>query len=410
MSEKLVAILIHGTFARNAAWIKEDSPLANGLRSVPGVEDVVALEWSGHNTFHARLEAGELLAKLLGKLDASTKAVLCAHSHGGAAICYAIQKNPDLARKIHTVVFFATPFVTCRLLPSWRVLHSTYLATFEITMLAFTYLILGLNLDFFGFNSIVLNSFGLGHLLLLAFLVGFSELALQYVLCRNRGKLKQTHEQLRTALRTAREKSCELPSGLNAKFVRLSGDEASTALVFGQGAAWIALRINALFSWTFSTITKPLRAMRLRHPLRSRLIFYPMSVAILLAFFELRSIGKWESPESSLAHLIWSLSTAGLVLCSIAFISHLVGVFLLILNWLLAIPVGIVSVGLASCLQFSVEAVPPGTWPLSNMTWRAFGVSRRPMFWRHSEAYSDPHVIDDIRGWIQAHKAQAHPT
>lgn len=108
--------LVHGTFARGAAWTRNDSALVHMLRHRFGQDiSVRSFQWSGHNSHGARLTGGRDLAAFLHAHQAdhpqATHFVI-AHSHGGNVALYA----SDLlgtATSLAGIACFATPFIAC---------------------------------------------------------------------------------------------------------------------------------------------------------------------------------------------------------------------------------------------------------------------------------------------------------
>jgi hypothetical protein len=111
VSPRVVIVLVHGTFARDAKWTHPTSELYRHLRSVTNPEFVV-FNWSGRNTNRARLKAGKELSALLRSLlkeNPGRPVSVVAHSHGGNVALYAVKEidSPNLA-----VITIATPFIS----------------------------------------------------------------------------------------------------------------------------------------------------------------------------------------------------------------------------------------------------------------------------------------------------------
>jgi len=323
MSEEyLRAVFIHGTFARKAEWVKETSPLAVALKGAfPGIKTINALYWRGWNTFNARLRGADQLILLLDSLRESEQAVICAHSHGGSVLCYALQKRPDLANKVRATVFLATPFYSCRLLPSWQVLFDGLFAP-----IFYGIYLLGLVSVFI----VSLSSTRVGHIMplffknslpeaiYLLFLILFeplftitqvlqiatgnqftenefiipliivvliAEASLRTLLYFNRRKLILARRCLGTALRVAQKVSCELPPGVRSLFIRFEGDEASAALTLAQTVSWVVTSVNVLYARVIWIFMRPLSIVRLHHPILFRAAFAVICLGIEVAFF-----------------------------------------------------------------------------------------------------------------------------
>lgn len=110
-----VITLVHGTFARNAAWARTDSAFARALSGrLNGKAHFCTFHWSGLNSHSARLRAGAALrAQLEEQIVRFPKArhFIVAHSHGGNVAAYATRDWPRHARAPLAVFCLATPFI-----------------------------------------------------------------------------------------------------------------------------------------------------------------------------------------------------------------------------------------------------------------------------------------------------------
>ena len=138
---RLHCVLIHGTFAPDAAWTIADSPLSSGLRRLePGAVRIHRFRWSGDNTHAARCAAAGDLRSGLRELAArhpNERFLLIGHSHGGNLACSAVSA---LARaRCVGIVTLATPFfhIEKRSLESMSVMP--YLVTFLVLAGVFGY-------------------------------------------------------------------------------------------------------------------------------------------------------------------------------------------------------------------------------------------------------------------------------
>jgi pimeloyl-ACP methyl ester carboxylesterase len=116
-SGEVKVVLVHGTFARNALWIKEGSKLRHAIQeSIPNPIHFIDFEWSGSNSFKARRGAASELGVLLDKaFDENPKAaiIIIGHSHGGNVALKAL----DCCRcgdSVAGIVCLSTPFLVCR--------------------------------------------------------------------------------------------------------------------------------------------------------------------------------------------------------------------------------------------------------------------------------------------------------
>jgi pimeloyl-ACP methyl ester carboxylesterase len=108
-----IIVLVHGTFARNAAWTRSDSVLRRGIiEKIPGEKSISAFSWSGWNSSTARFNATERLRAELKRRAAKYPdwdIVVIGHSHGGAVAMRAV--DCDELRERVSVVCLSTPFL-----------------------------------------------------------------------------------------------------------------------------------------------------------------------------------------------------------------------------------------------------------------------------------------------------------
>jgi hypothetical protein len=119
----IVLTLVHGTWARGAAWTRPESPFrimiqdelcGLGAASVTVISD---FEWSGLNRHEDRREAAlALQCKLKTVLAGRPNAFhfLIGHSHGGNIILRAILRWPRLQETLCGAICIATPFLRFR--------------------------------------------------------------------------------------------------------------------------------------------------------------------------------------------------------------------------------------------------------------------------------------------------------
>jgi RHS repeat-associated protein len=114
----LLTLLVHGTYATDAEWVKSNSDYARALEQA-GINDIQknakgndieVFQWSGNNTKAARTAAAKELAEFINKLrreNPDEKINVVAHSHGGNVATGATQKA-----KIDNLVLLGTPFMS----------------------------------------------------------------------------------------------------------------------------------------------------------------------------------------------------------------------------------------------------------------------------------------------------------
>ena len=122
--EEIHITLVHGTFAREAAWVAPDSPLAKRLVSEGAAEGIRVhvhpYRWSGSLSFRARkTDAIGLHDHLVGLVNAHPHAAHCAaaHSHGGTILMQALGADVDLQGVMHRVLCISTPFLRLKARP-----------------------------------------------------------------------------------------------------------------------------------------------------------------------------------------------------------------------------------------------------------------------------------------------------
>jgi hypothetical protein len=113
---KYLFTLIHGTFARGAAWTKEDSLLCQELKRTLKEEiGFPPFKWTGDNSHSAReIAAQELVLHIekVAQLHPDADHYLICHSHGGNVALRALGKD-NTERHVKGVLTLGTPFITC---------------------------------------------------------------------------------------------------------------------------------------------------------------------------------------------------------------------------------------------------------------------------------------------------------
>lgn len=113
-------ILVHGTFASDAAWVKEDSPLCTALKAAFPESTIETFGWGGDNLQLVReREALRLRTRLLalaGDPEQPSRVAVIAHSHGGNLAIDAIRYEAPIPG-LRCIVCLATPFLRYSVLP-----------------------------------------------------------------------------------------------------------------------------------------------------------------------------------------------------------------------------------------------------------------------------------------------------
>jgi hypothetical protein len=115
VTERIVVTLIHGTFARDAPWTKEESELCKAVNGAfQGRVEFRRFCWSGGNTLDARrAAAADLRTQLRKDKVPPARHFVVAHSHGGNIALYAL-RDPEVRKRIAGVATLATPFLIAR--------------------------------------------------------------------------------------------------------------------------------------------------------------------------------------------------------------------------------------------------------------------------------------------------------
>jgi pimeloyl-ACP methyl ester carboxylesterase len=424
--ERLTLMLLHGTWARDAPWTRPDGPLVAALRKAfPNLKGFDRIAWTGKNTFKARLEGADRLIESLSVLPDNERAVLCGHSHAGGAICYALTKRPELARKVKAAIFLSTPFFLFRLSPSWRVISDASNVPTVFIGIWTSLSVMALLLS--ALARILFDRFGeagrwIAWAMIIALFLVSVECLLRILVILNRVRTSSQLDLLKDARERRRLITCELPLNVQALFVRVSGDEASSALIFAQGFSWSFIAMNNVFSRIFGTVLRPLRVTRLRHPVLTRIIFAIVCALVvnyvvsMERFITLRrsqpipslfeGLSLFESLYVTFFEIIgdsW-ITGGALAVFGVAIVVYSICLWLTFLtaiifqtaNWAIALSFGRLPYGVVGVIQPAIEVVPPGTWSVCHMPWRSYG--GRGL--RHSSPYMDPKIIEKIVSWL----------
>jgi hypothetical protein len=414
---RIVVTLIHGTFARGAAWTKsERSPLREAIVKRLGERaHFVAWEWSGKNSFNARLVAGTELDRYFRnsrERDPGARHYVVAHSHGGTVVAYALRGNPDLAKALDGVVFLSTPFVQARYRPDGMILQRLFYAG----LFALGGTVAG------WFQDAALRSIG----------VTLQETVYVALLCSGIAACVSLHRS-RSRTQVARS-VVELLEKVNlfdispqrAVLLRATGDEASALLATSHFVTWllksVLVPISKLSLAALDLATRASAGLgRLFKPALATISAF--ALLVVLSGFQLESLPA-------------SLGAGGVVLVTVAIgvVAYVAGIFffpaiaiasivvaaLLSVLSLIVTPF-VVSFGASfmTCLtkwmhiDFSPEPAPTGAWAVyyyeqlgQNLSNPA--VSRYSGGLQHSASYADPRACEYIATWIAQGLEQTH--
>ena len=134
-------VLVHGTFARNATWTQQGSPLRREIAQALQAEDNFDLfelvQWSGRNWLASRKVAALKIKQKIDETPEGDPILLVGHSHGGSAIAYLLKRWPDTVNRVCGIAFLSTPFISLR---ARREIKSLLSASIVISSLALYFL------------------------------------------------------------------------------------------------------------------------------------------------------------------------------------------------------------------------------------------------------------------------------
>ncbi len=119
----ILVTTVHGTFARRAKWVMDNSVFSSRLVEKFGADCIVEpFHWSGRNSFKDRIRHADSLYQHLITQKArypEKEQVLIGHSHGGSVIAYCLKKHPELIDDIKGTAFLATPIIVAKERKQW---------------------------------------------------------------------------------------------------------------------------------------------------------------------------------------------------------------------------------------------------------------------------------------------------
>ncbi|MBX3252711.1 MAG: hypothetical protein KF862_01115 [Chitinophagaceae bacterium] len=106
--------IVHGTFAKNADWVKDESIFCKKIRELLKTNVTFSQHsWTGNNTHTDRVKAGrELAGKLQEQItkEPTKRKIIIAHSHGGNIALYALRILKDKSSNFDLITM-GTPFL-----------------------------------------------------------------------------------------------------------------------------------------------------------------------------------------------------------------------------------------------------------------------------------------------------------
>jgi hypothetical protein len=396
--------LVHGTFARNADWIQDNSPFCSYLRDKLCVDDITPINWTGRNTTKARhdgmIDLSTKLKNSLAEKPASLHVVI-GHSHGGTIALQAVN-SPEFVNRVR-IVLLSTPI----LVPRKR--EFTFRLGFTMSLGAYLSAALSLTV----LSAVLENSYvplshvpSKGVVITCMIVAGASLFFLYRYLART---TKAIVEQNVLAVMT----------DIRMLIVRESADEASSFL----GAVQLGTRIVSMFfggieavadkveNWTKKAAKQPL----------ARATFVPNAILLASAMISLGFILSVLRDTFRITPSVATIaSVMGILGLGLLFNRRLASglashgyfmVFSMMLTpfvaltfpiWLLlAVVLFPIREAILSALfvDVSAEATPEGTWNVTHLVptpgvFAGWGLS-------HSAAHDDPRVFARVVDWIK---------
>jgi hypothetical protein len=378
--------LIHGTFAKDAKWTKDDGTLASQLRIDLSIGDPDAsfsfyrFAWSGRNSVSERDKASNELRPFLYEriaMHPNAIQVVIGHSHGGSVLMYALREQ-SLAERIDRIVCLSTPFIQV----TWRHVYLPGLF-FIVSGLGAVALVTGM-------PSYIFAKLGdlpetrryvyalLMSLLALVFLPGFLHIALESFISRWQRWSRDIQEK------------CVLPQlkPEHVLIMRTSADEASHSLAWTYFTNWLLEKvIDVMFVVGFL----PFRLFpRKSYSWRSKAWLAATFVILGIIFAATGisatgtklAIGAW-----TMFLLFWGPFMISVGMVPVAFLASL-----------LSVAFGWELIATSPFISASAETTPAGWWKVVHVP----RYSDKPFgSLHHSRLYDDSQAVALIGRWIK---------
>jgi hypothetical protein len=419
-----VVTLVHGTVLQVARllwrgrvqWLEEGSAVWSALQeALPNAVEIHPFYWSGANTLRARQRAAmRLRAHLLAEFHRvpNGRHYIIAHSHGGNVALLAL-RDPEIARGVAGLACFSTPFLHGRARP----------------LGAAGPIVIGLTL-FLAWAMAVGFS---GIMDLLEPWPGWVLLWVPTLFL-----LEIVRELWRLAATATREglQFDELTHPIRLLIVRSAGDEASAVLSAMQFISWVATRAwgpALVIGRRLAELSESVPKQSLR---TSETVVYAHGAALVFLFAVLGMILASEFAPQPYA-------VVGVVLCAMTCLA-MIGFLILLFQdrsrlspWV-AFRAGVLGVVTFSCVslfltptllvaaivampfapelalvaiayEVTVEATPPGTWPVHQLPFLERVAALPPgarvehprwLSLMHSASYEDPRALKLLSAWV----------
>jgi len=419
-------ILVHGTFARNASWTNEDSPLCIRVREAASKcgqpAKFIPEKWTGNNLGQDRIAtARSIVAKIKAAQAENPDEMifLIGHSHGGSAIAYLLKNFPDMRKSVAGCAFLSTPFIAQRLRPLWDELLTALVTVAGMLMFFLTAVITSYLFKLFGW----LDHPGTTQQAVFAFATCFVIGAIVTVWIWKRiGPAVRLSLQGSLLRSIAESETADLPAGRHL-FLRASGDEAAAALGAGQFIAWSIGKLVGFASVVVLRIRLMLGAVSRSYVGRAVLIVASMVFSLWLNALFLISFAFSTSLDQfarDVLHKNWHMGEtdfgfAGTVIDWLAtvlwpvFVFLFVGALLYAVILVVGLAIGVLTLRVfgwtnyreAVFTDFSVEPVPYGKVDFVHIDWKDQGTDALGL--SHSRTYLNPRALECLAGWVSNH-------
>lgn len=427
METEPLFLLVHGTWAPGAPWARRDGALASRLlQEFPGAS-VASVDWTGANTFSARMAAARQIVGCASSGGQTQRPlILVGHSHGGSSIMYALRQEEAFAARVAGAVFLGTPFFA--LVP--RAGYRQFFRAGVLLLLSAAFVALAFVLGYYA-NPRPWSVAPVREMAFLA-LSGVVFVGAVYV---GRQLMLRT-----TWLDRAWEKGRDTAEALSTVrtppvptlFLRTTGDEVALVLATLQVAALASNLASGVFAAAMGLLVRAATRAWARRWSRVTFVILAMSLVIastlcgaLVALFGASAftIGDVLNPFSSL----WNFEPSGLAVvdkpleflyrsalcidlvlaCVLALLSTLL-VFFLVAAWTLSTATyfafGKFAPIEALMLEMAAEPTPRGSHQFVHLPWEERIERRRSVTFglRHSAPYGDAAAIDVVVQWVRA--------
>ncbi|MGO4513502.1 lipase family alpha/beta hydrolase [Bradyrhizobium sp. 2TAF36] len=410
-------ILVHGTFATHASWVKNGSPIRQTLEAISThcgqLAKFEVVKWSGKNRGVDRIKASAEIARLTEKITHSEPGepiILIGHSHGGSALAYFLKAFPDLRPSIKGCIFLSTPFVAMRLRPQASALARAIGAALGVILFFVTTALVGYFCWKFKLERGVAVS-------LISFSFLFGSAAAIAVWTRGSSWLKRSIEVDAFKNRISDTQTANLPQA-SFLFVRASGDEAAALLSASQFVSWCMSNLAGLASAVVVFAAREL--LRINKSGWGRVLLM-ISAVILTVWFLAITLIRLEFHSWTWGDFVgrgWDIGTGYpvvdkfasylVLLLSPFFVALVLGSFAYSFLMLSSLTVGAVALRLfgwmsikeAIFTDFSVEPLPYGHYDLIHIDWSEQSPDEIGL--NHSRTYLNPVALDQIAKFVSS--------